>query len=578
MAKKLDKVEAVVVGIGWAGGIISAELAKEGIQVVGLERGKDRSTEDFQMVHDEYRYAIRYELMQDLSKETTTFRNNPDETALPMRQFGAFLIGDGVGGAGTHWNGDTWFFAPYDFEIKTMTEEKYGKNKIPEEYTIQDWGITYDELEPYYEKFEKMAGTSGEPNPLRPERTRDYPTPPMKSTPMLDKFVKAAKNLDLNPFRLPSANLSENYTNPDGQKLNQCQYCGFCEKFGCEYGAKSTPNVTVVPTALETDNFDLRTHAYVTGIHHDGEKATGVRYVDMQTEEEYDQPADIVVLTSYTLNNARLLLNSDIGRPYDPETQTGVIGKNYCYHITPSVTGFFKDKFNAAMGAGSLGSTLDDYNNDNFDHSDLDFIHGGSITMKQLGKRPISENVAPSGTPNWGKEFKQKSIEYFNRSIPVTSQGASMPHRNNYLSLDPQYKDAFGNPLIRLTYDFTEHDHKLHDYISERCAEILEEMGAELVESRELSEHFDIVPAHNDHITGGVIMGDDPDTSVLNNYLQMWDMDNIFVIGASAFPHNGGYNPTGTVGALAYRAAEGILKYRENGGQLVKAKSGSESS
>src|SRR5699024_10897376 len=133
MAKKLDKVEAVVVGIGWAGGIISAELAKEGIQVVGLERGKDRSTEDFQMVHDEYRYPIRYELMQDLSKATTTFRNNPDETALPMRQFGAFLIGDGVGGAGTHWNGDTWFFAPYDFEIKTMTEEKYGKNKIRSE-------------------------------------------------------------------------------------------------------------------------------------------------------------------------------------------------------------------------------------------------------------------------------------------------------------------------------------------------------------------------------------------------------------------------------------------------------------
>src|SRR5699024_11776760 len=105
----------------------------------------------------------------------------------------------------------------------------------------------------------KMAGTSGEPNPLRPERTRDYPTPPMKSTPMLDKFVKAANNLDLHPFRLPSANLSENYTNQDGQTLSQCQYCGFCEKFGCEYGAKSTPNVTVIPTALETDNYNLKT-------------------------------------------------------------------------------------------------------------------------------------------------------------------------------------------------------------------------------------------------------------------------------------------------------------------------------
>src|SRR5699024_12290481 len=122
--------------IGWAGGIISDELAKEGIQVVGLERGKDRSTEDFQMVHDEYRYAIRYELMQDLSKETTTFRNNPDETELPMRQFDAFLIGDGVGGAGTRWNDDNWFFSTYDLEIKKKTEEKYGKNKISKESQI----------------------------------------------------------------------------------------------------------------------------------------------------------------------------------------------------------------------------------------------------------------------------------------------------------------------------------------------------------------------------------------------------------------------------------------------------------
>src|SRR5699024_4924699 len=119
MAEKLDKAEAAVVGSGWAGGIISAELAKGGVEVVGLERGQDTSTGDLQMVHDGSRYAIRYELMQDLSKETTTFRNNPDETALPMRQFGAFLIGDGVGGAGTHWNGDTWFFSPYDFKIKT---------------------------------------------------------------------------------------------------------------------------------------------------------------------------------------------------------------------------------------------------------------------------------------------------------------------------------------------------------------------------------------------------------------------------------------------------------------------------
>src|SRR5699024_12523519 len=119
MDEKIDKAEAVVVGIGWAGGIISAELAKEGVQVVGLERGQDKSTEDFQMVHDEYRYANRYELMQDLSQETTTFRNNPDETALPMRQFGASLIRDGERGADKHWNRYTWFFSSYYFEIQT---------------------------------------------------------------------------------------------------------------------------------------------------------------------------------------------------------------------------------------------------------------------------------------------------------------------------------------------------------------------------------------------------------------------------------------------------------------------------
>ncbi|MCY8232616.1 GMC family oxidoreductase [Priestia endophytica] len=571
MVTKLDKVDVVVVGIGWAGGIISAELAKQGLKVVGLERGKYKTTEDYQMVHDEYRYAVRYELMQDLSKETITFRNNPDEQALPMRQLGAFLLGTGVGGASTHWNGDTWRFLPYDFELKSMTEKKYGENKIPNEYTIQDWGITYDELEPYYDKFEKTAGTSGEESPLGPPRKNPYPNPPMKTTPMLELFTKSAKNLGLHPFRLPSGNLSQTYTNPDGQTLNQCQYCGFCEKFGCEYGAKSTPVVTVIPAAEKTGNFDLRPYSNVTGIIHDGKKAAGVRYVDVQTGEEFEQAADVVVLTSYTMNNSKLLLLSELGRPYDPKTGDGVIGKNYCYHITAKATGFFKDKYNASMGAGALGVTVDDYNGDFFDHTDLDFIHGGSISIKQLGKRPILENAVPKGTKPWGKEFKQQSIKYYNRSIAAWAQGTSLPHRNNYISLDPTYKDAYGLPLTRLTYDFTEHDAKIFHFLTDRIAEIIEEMGAELVEKGEISEHFDIVPGWNDHITGGVILGDNPETSALNNYLQMWDAENVFVIGASAFPHNGGYNPTGTVGALAYRAAEGIQKYLEKGGQLVKA-------
>jgi len=573
MAKKLDKVVAVTVGVGWTGGIIAAELAKEGLKVVGLERGEDRSTDDFQMIHDEYRYAVRYGLMQDVSKETITFRNNPDEHALPMRQLGSFLPGEGVGGAGIHWNGQTWRFLPYDLEIKSKTDEAYGKDKLGEDYTLQDWGITYDELEPYFYQFELTTGLSGEENPLGAPRENDYPTPPMKSTPILDRFKEAAKNLELHPFQMPSANLSEKYENPDGQTINACQYCGYCERFGCEYGAKTSPNITVIPTAQKTGDFELRTDSNVVEILHEDGKATGVRYVDVKTGEEFDQPADVVILTSYVLNNTRLLLESELGRPYDPETKDGVIGKNYCYQITAGATGYFEDeKFNTFMGAGALGATVDDYNGDNFDHTDLDFIHGGTLSITQTGRRPIESNPVPKDTPSWGKEFKAKSLQYFNRSLSVGSEGASMPHRNNYLSLDPDYKDAYGSPLLRLTYDFTEQDKNLYRFMSERAAEILKEMGADIVEQNEISEHYDIVPYQTTHNTGGVIMGADPETSAVNNYLQMWDVDNLFVVGASAFAHNGGYNPTGTVGALAYRAAEGILKYLDEGGQLVQAK------
>ncbi|MBP1970087.1 gluconate 2-dehydrogenase alpha chain [Virgibacillus natechei] len=572
MATELDKVEVVTVGVGWTGGIIAAELAKEGANVVGLERGKGRSTEDFQQVHDEYRYAIRYDLMQDLSKETVTFRNHSDERALPMRQLGSFLLGEGVGGSGVHWNGQTWRFLPYDLEIKTLTDEKYGENKLDENYTIQDWGITYDELEPYFYQFEETTGISGEENPMSAPRSNPYPTPPMKETPITLRFKEAANNLDLHPGHIPSGNLSEAYENPDGETIAKCQYCGFCERFGCEYGAKSTPNVTVLPTAEKTGNFDLRTHSNVTEVMYDGNRATGVKYVDLQTGEEFIQPADVVVLTSYVMNNVRLLLNSGIGRPYDRATGSGVIGKNYCYQILPGATGFFEnEKFNTYMGAGALGAAVDDYNGDNFDHTDLDFIHGGVAAITQTGQRPINNNIVPKDTPNWGAEFKNESLKYYHRALSVSCQGASMPHRENYLDLDPDYTDNFGYPLLRLTYDYTEQDRNLHDFLMDKCADILHEMGADIVEPTEMTDHYNIVPYQTTHNTGGAIMGGDPETSAVNNYSQMWDVDNLFVVGASAFAHNGGYNPTGTVGALAYRAAEGIIKFREENGQLVEA-------
>ena len=199
------------------------------------------------MAHDELRYALRYDLMQDLSKETITFRSTENTCTADEAVWIVSVRRDW--GAGVHWNGQTFRFLPYDFKIRSMTEERYGKDKIPPEMTIQDWGITYDQLEPYFDKFEKTTGISGEENPLAGKRSNPYPTPPMLHTPSMKMFADAAKNLKLNPYTVPSANLSESYTNPDGISRAACQYCGYCERFGCEYGAKADPVVTVIPVA-----------------------------------------------------------------------------------------------------------------------------------------------------------------------------------------------------------------------------------------------------------------------------------------------------------------------------------------
>ncbi|WP_239616629.1 GMC family oxidoreductase [Cohnella mopanensis] len=573
MANTLPKVNVVIVGMGWVGGIIAAELTKAGHQVVGIERGKSRGTQDYYHVHDELRYATRYELMQDLSKETVTFRNTEKMRALPMRSYGSFLLGDGLGGAGVHWNGQYYRFLPYDFEIYSKTVERYGKNKIPEGMTLRDWGITYDELEPYFVKYEQMAGISGEKEvPANiGKMSVPYATGPMKKTPAMKLFEDSAKKLGYHPYIIPSANLSDAYKNPDGIERAACQYCGYCERFGCEYGAKADPVVTVLPVALQSGKFELRTHSNVTGIIHDGKKASGVKYVNTPTGEEFIQPADVVILAGYVFTNVRLLLLSKLGQPYDPKSDTGSIGRNYAYQVNgASTAAFYEDReFNMAMGAGALGSSLDDFNGDNFDHSSLKFLHGANIRFTQTGLRPIQYQPVPAGSPKWGKEFKQNSIHNANRVLAVAGQGASMPYRHHYLDLDPEYKDALGLPLIRMTFDFEEQDVELVKFIAQKTKEIADGMGATKTEIHDTIRQYNIVPYQSTHNTGGTIMGSDPKTSVVNNYLQMWDAENVFICGASNFAHNSGYNPTATVGAFAYRTAEGVEKYLQKGGSLV---------
>lgn len=579
MAEELDQVDVVVVGTGWAGGIVSAELAKAGRSVVALERGDQKERSDYIGVKDELRFDNRFEIMQSLDSETITSRNNTDETALPIRTPGQMQAGVDLGGGSVHWAGATYRYWPYDLEMYSQTVDRYGEDKIPDDMTLQDWGITYEELEPYYEQFEYMAGISGEQDPLAPERNEPWPNPPLMETPSLRLFKEAATNLGLHPYQLAAGNMSENYENPDGQQLNACMYCSYCTRHGCDFDAKSDPLATVIPTALSHDNFELRTNAYVRRVLYDEdeERATGVMYVDEMTGEEFEQPADVVVLAAFVFSNNRLLMLSDIGEQYDPDTREGVIGRNFTgefNHTALGATGFFEDeKFNLYMGAGALGATLSDYAADNFDHTDEDFLGGGAIELRQYGFSAISSSSnVPSDSRGWGQEHKERSLHYAYRALSIWYTSPSLPYWHNYLDLDPTYEDEYGDPLLRVTYRFTDQERNAAQFGIDRCHEIMEEMGADIIEDSEAPEEFGHVFSGGGYV-GGVVMGDDPETSAVNNYLQMWDVDNLFVVGGSAFPHRGSHFPTPTIGALAYRAAEGIEQYLEEEEQLVESSS-----
>ena len=164
MARKLPSKDVVIIGLGWTGSILGYELAKAGLDVVAIERGPWRDTAtDFApaYVQDELRHAVRLDLFLRPEQETLTFRNKASQTALPIRNWASFLPGNGVGGAGVHWNGQTWRFLPSDFRVRSHLEQRYGKAFLPPDMTIQDWPVSYDELEPYYDRFEKLCGTSG---------------------------------------------------------------------------------------------------------------------------------------------------------------------------------------------------------------------------------------------------------------------------------------------------------------------------------------------------------------------------------------------------------------------------------
>ncbi|MBN3807841.1 GMC family oxidoreductase [Paraburkholderia sp. Ac-20347] len=589
MAQKRPKADAVIVGLGWAGSLMANELAQAGLNVVAIERGSWRDTStDFPTTidTDELRYARRRELLQPLSVETMTFRNRPDQEALPLRDLNTYQFGWGVGGAGTHWNGMTWRFLPTDFVTYTNTVQKYGKERFVEGLQVQDWGVTYDELEPFYDKFERIAGTSGKAGNLQGQkveggnvfegpRNRDYPLPPLARTQAALLFDKATRDLGYHPFPVPAGNTSGAYTNTLGVKMAPCTYCGYCEFFGCGNWSKSSPQACVVPALMARKNFAVIPNAEVLRVNltPDKKMATGVTFID-NDGQQWEQPADIVVLSAYQFDNVRLMLLSGIGKPYDRDAGQGVVGRNYAYQTISGASIWLKDQnLNPFIGAGALAQAIDDFNDDNFDHSNVDFIGGGVALIHSTNGRPIGLSAGvPKGTPAWGSAWKEAYRKAYQNYNSIYVMGNSYPHRDVFLDLDPTYRDRHGQPLLRVTFDWNENDKRSAKFMADKSEEIARAMNAETIERSEpTAQPYTPMTNLSSHTTGGACMGADPNTSAVNKFLQSWDVPNTFVCGASAFANNGGYNPTGTVAALTLHAAQAIRdQYLKAPGALVQ--------
>ncbi|MGK3123039.1 GMC family oxidoreductase [Candidatus Pantoea formicae] len=582
------EVDVVVCGLGWAGSLMSIELAMAGLEVRALERGGERDYPDFAYPKpaDEYAYNVRNKVFATPKEVAVTVRYNMSQTALPTRKWGAFAPGTGVGGAGMHWTAVLIRPTPTDIKLKTYVDQAYKPGILQDDMRVMDFPFTWEEIEPYYYKFELICGQSGNTGNLRGQileggdpfegpRSEPYPLPALEDTLNNVMFKEAATKLGYHPFPNPSACVSRAWKNPYGNQIAPCNYCGYCSKYPCLNYSKASPQTAVMDSLKRMPNFSYEVHAevYKVVLHDDGKTAKGVLYFDVDGNEVF-QPAKIVVLSSFQLYNVRLMLLSGIGKPYNPITEEGVVGRNYAFLSNGGATLFFKDKnFNSYATAGATGQMFNDISPGNFDGPGLGFLGGAKIHSSQATGTPMAAAL-PKGTPSWGMGYKEGLEQWYNHSMKISITTTNMSYRDIYLDLDPHYTDHRGQPLLRMTFNWKENELKLQQYLKGIVGDIAKELNPDSMSMSFLpmGADFDLTKYVSTHNVGGAVMGDNPRTSALNKYLQSWDVHNVFVPGGNAFPQNFQANPTDTIGAITLMAAQAIKEhYLKNPGPLVQA-------
>ena len=539
-----DTVDFVVVGSGAAGGVVARELAQAGLDVVVMEQGPRLSAADFK--HDELSYWYDHAITVDPRKSPQTFRKTASDKAVHAPGAPTLIYARLVGGSSTHFTANFWRFHEVDFRERSLLGPIAGT-------TFDDWPIDYAEMEPYYTKVEWEIGVSGlaGASPFDPPRSRPYPMPPLpvKSSGVL--LERGARKLGLHPFPAPMAIASEPYRDRPA-----CAHCGFCIGFGCEMRAKSSTLYTAIPEAEATGRCEVRSESYVHRIEvNDRDRVTGVAYFDAQGREQF-QKARAVVVCANGAETPRLLLMSANGRhPHGLANSNGLVGKNLMFNTYSEVGAVFEHQLNEYKSV-QVTRIVHDY----YDSDPKRGFYGGGGFDARIGPVPIGWSLF-SMPPDraWGPGFK-KLLESQDRAMISATHGTSLPMESNTIDLDPEVKDAWGMPAIRVTYKDHPDDLANARFLQDRADEVLQAAGA--LETWKVPVTESTIGVH---LLGTCRMGNDPKTSVVDRYHRTHDIRNLFLCDGSSLVTGGRGQPTMTIQALAFRAGEHIARFAKRG-------------
>ncbi len=530
-------VDFVIVGSGAAGGVLARELARQGFNIVLLEQGPHRTAADFS--HDEMDVMIGNAYIGSDGGKAQTFRHTPGDQAVVQPDLPPALYASMVGGSSVHMSGNYWRFWPSEFEELS----RYGPVDGAD---VADWPIGYDELEPWYTRVERDIGVSGAPGPFDPHRSAPYPLPPMpvKSSGVL--LETGARKLGLSPQVAPVAIVSKPYAGRPA-----CTHCGFCLGFGCEMDAKSSTLATMIPQALATGHCELRTGCTACRLEvgTDG-RVDRVVYFDADGRERAQRARSVILAANGAETPRLLLLSASAQFPDGLANSSGLVGRYLMFNSHAATHAIFPEPLNDYKSIQCTRIVLDDYETD----PERGFFGGGGIDARPfLSATPIMYALMglPPDTPSWGPGFKKALQTGFTHQCTFFSNGTSLPRPTNRVTLDPALRDRFGLPALRITYEDHPDDLALMRFFLEKTEAIADAAGAvrswnDPVEPQRLGAH----------LLGTCRMGDNPERSVVDRWHRSHDVPNLFICDGSSLVSSGGGQPTMTIQALAFRAAD----------------------